>query len=124
MSRPVLLTLVSSCPVGGQQKNAVPVAWEHALDGWTQWLRLGAMARSSVGLRRHHVASIARRSGTSHPGEVTLALLVELFSEREWSKDHRKAMRTSMLSFGEWCVRNEIMADNPAALLPRVSAPR
>lgn len=63
---------------------------------------------------------VARRLKINHPRQLTLSLLVDLFAEYSWSNEHRKGVRTSLMSFGEWCVANDVMAHNPAALLPKV----
>lgn len=99
----------------------LPVDWDTAIRGWVGWLKLGGARAATLRLRRDHIRSIARRSQTGHPRQITFAILVDLCSEREWSKDHRKAMRLSLVSFFEWAVINELAESNPAAKLPRVS---
>jgi integrase len=64
---------------------------------------------------------IARRSETTHPRFITISLLTEIGNHYEWSADHRKGIRTSLISFFDWAMANGIVADNPAALLPSVS---
>lgn len=104
----------------------LPTPWEHAVSGWLTWLEIGGVAATTLRLRRDHVRAIARRSGTFHPRQLTLATIVGLCSENPWSNDHRKGVRTSLTSFYEWAVSNGVASDNPAARLPRVreSKPR
>ena len=98
----------------------LPPEWETAVTGWLAWLRLGGMSPTSIGLRRSQVRAVARRSHTERPGDVTLDDLVRLCSERNWSREHRRATRTSLNSFFDWCVRNAVGLDNPAAKMPTV----
>jgi hypothetical protein len=40
-------------------------------------------------------------------------------SAHAWSNEYRKGVRTSLVSFYDWCVSNVIADANPAAGLPR-----
>lgn len=101
--------------------SPIPQAWDNAITQWLRWLKISGLSANTVRLRRDHLASIARRSATGHPRELTLERLVDLFSENNWSKEYRKSLRTSLVQFGDWCVSNGLMTDNPAHELPRVS---
>lgn len=83
----------------------LPPAWERTITGWIGWLRLSGMAASSIQLRRDHIRSIARATVTDSPAALTLDDVVRLFSGRDWSREHRKAIRTSLCSFCEWSVK-------------------
>ena len=113
------MQLVISPAMEGTSIN-ITHAWDNAIAGWQTWLKIGGLSPNTLRLRRDHVQAIARRSRTRHPRELTLALLVELCSERQWSNEHRKGVRTSLVSFSEWCVANGMMDENSAAKLPRV----
>jgi len=102
------------------QSYELPREWEKAIDGWLAWLKLAGIAKTSIRLRRGHVRAIARRSDTDHPRALTFPTLVSLCSESSWSNDHRKGVRTSLVSFYEWCVGQGITQTNPAESLPRV----
>lgn len=95
-------------------------AWGEAIQGWIRWVKLGGVSSNTARLRRDHVQMIARRSGVDHPRHLTLSRLVDLFSERRWSNEHRKGVRTSLISFCDWCVLNGFMESNPAVQLPKV----
>jgi len=115
------LALVGQKPVRKHaQTYQLPAPWEAAVEGWLNWLRMGGIAKSTIYCRRGHIRYIARRSNTEHPREVTLAILVEVCSEKPWSNDHRKGVRTSLVGFFEWCVAQGITQANPAAPLPHV----
>jgi integrase len=92
--------------------------WEGAISGWQTWLKTGGMSDKTRSLRRDHVRTMARRSKTLHPRQMTLSMLVELCREQNWSDEHRRGVRTSLISFSEWCVLVGLMDDNPAVLLP------
>lgn len=116
------LKLVSPAPTHRQQ-YVLSDEWERAIDTWTRWLRMSGMAQTSINLRRGHVRSIARRSGVARPAQIDLSLLVDLCGQPGWSKDHRKSLRTSLLSFFEWCVGQKLIDYNPAEGLPKVKEP-
>jgi integrase len=101
-------------------------AWEDAIGGWCLWLKLGGISAQTMRLRQGHVRSIARRSNALHPGQLTADDVFGLCSERTWSNDHQKGVRTSLISFFNWCVQNQHVSHNPAAELPNVipSRPR
>lgn len=107
----------------GTRASALPEQWDTAISAWTIWLRVAGKREGTIRLRRDHVRSIARRSKTNNPGEVTLNRLVTLCSERGWSREHRKGVRASLISFYEWAVLNNVAEANPALLLPTVSPP-
>ncbi|EFG75323.1 site-specific recombinase, phage integrase family [Mycobacterium parascrofulaceum ATCC BAA-614] len=104
----------------GQGKANLPQLWEAAISGWMIWLRIAGKREGTIELRRDHLRSIARRSRTSGPAEITLSTLVLLCSERKWSNDHRKSVRTSLISFYDWAIDADLVSMNPAAKLPRV----
>lgn len=66
---------------------------------------------------------IARRARVAHPRDVTLSILVRLCSEQNWSNEHRKGVRTSLISFFNWCVKMQVVETNPAVQLPLVKSP-
>lgn len=96
--------------------------WDVSIGDWLTWLKLGGARKTTIRARRGHVRMIARRSQTSHPRFVTISLLVEITSSADWSNDHRKGVRTSLISFYDWATANGIVSENPAVLLPQVSA--
>ena len=100
--------------------SGLPQPWEEAIGGWLTWLRISGTSVNTQRLRRDHVQMVARRTNLHHPRELTLTLLVELFSRHNWSLDHRKSLRSSLISFGDWCVGNGYIDSNPAEQLPRM----
>lgn len=106
-----------------RQSYLLPKAWEDSVGGWLAWLRMGGRSKATIKLRRDHVRSIARRSGTQHPNNLTRKELLLLCLGEKWSLEHRKAMRSSLSSYFEWCVGEGVTLDNPAVALPRVKSP-
>lgn len=105
---------------------ALPAAWEAALAGWLIWLRVSDRPETTIRTRRGQVRVVAARSHTAAPREISLAILVRVFSEQHWSSDHRKGVRAALVSFFEWCCQEGHADHNPAAALPKVagSSPR
>ncbi|GFG74615.1 hypothetical protein MBOT_19800 [Mycobacterium botniense] len=86
-------------------------------------MRVAGRRESTVRLRSDLVRSIARRSRTGHPRDLTLNDIVRLCSERPWSAEHRRAVRTSLIGFYDWAMKSGIADENPAAMLPKIAAP-
>ena len=120
--RPILTLIKINSVARGRPTHALPRAWEDAIAGWLAWLKLGGSSANTIHLRRGHVRTIAKRSQTAHPRLVTLACLVDLCSRPDWSREHRRAVRTSLISFYEWAGAHDYADTNPALLLPRVAA--
>ncbi len=109
---------------GTKTLPALPDAWETAVDDWCAWLKISGMAPRSIRLRRDHVRMVGRRLGVPSPAIVTLRALVRLCSHANWSLEHRKGVRSSLVGFFGWCVDNGVAAENPASQLPRVQLDR
>lgn len=106
-----------------RQVYTLPKPWEDSIGGWLAWLRLSGLSPATLKLRRDHVRSIGRRSKTLRPSELTRGILLLICTEHAWGKEHRKAMRTSLSSFYEYCIAHGLADDNVALCLPKVSAP-
>ncbi|MCG7595932.1 tyrosine-type recombinase/integrase [Mycobacterium sp. PSTR-4-N] len=104
-----------------KRSYSLPAIWEHAVQQWIAWLRIGGTRSTTLRLRRGHVRSIARRSGTQHPRELSLSTIVEICEDQTWSNEHRKGLRRSLISFFDFCVDRGLVSANPALALPRVA---
>jgi integrase len=98
----------------------LPPEWQTAVDDWVGWLKLASMSPNSIRLRYDNVRVLARRSATQRPGDVTLGVLVKFCGAQDWSKETRRGVRTSLVSFFDYCVRNGVSDGNPAMELPKV----
>jgi integrase len=101
-------------------KYTLPVAWEDAIIAWLTWLQVGGTPHTTRRLRRGHLRFIARASRTSHPAELSLAMIVRICHTQPWSNEHRRSVRRSLISFYDWAVHHRLVATNPAADFPRV----
>lgn len=104
-----------------KRSYTLPGEWETAVQRWIHWLKLGGTRPTTLRLRRGHVRSMARRSGTIRPRELTFAMIIDICGDTTWSNEHRKGIRRSLISFFDWCIDNGIVAANPATALPRVA---
>lgn len=104
----------------------LPPAWEAAIEGWCAWLTAGGKSTRTIYLRRSSVRTIARRSGTEGPSEITGTCLVDMFGGYAYSLEARRSIRTSAVSFFGWCVTRGHAEHNPASELPEIpnSQPR
>ena len=93
--------------------------WGGCIDGWVAWLRAKGLSRHSIRTRRGHVAVAGKLVGKP-VGQVCVDDLV-VMQRPEWSVEHRRGMRTSLIQFFDWCARQGLVEGNPALGLPRVS---
>lgn len=107
----------------GNRVSLLPGQWEDAINSWTVWLRVAGRCEGTIKLRRDHVRSIARRSRTKGPSDLTINTIIGLCSAQKWSNEHRKGVRASLISFYQWAILNGVCESNPAALLPSVPPP-
>lgn len=107
-----------------KQKYRLPHEWEGAVEGWLDWLRTGGIPATTIRTRRGHVRRTARILGTRTPAAVTTEQLVATFARRDWSTDHRRGIRTSLIKFFDWTTERGLTTSNPAAGLPKVPESR
>lgn len=103
-----------------KQKYVLPVSWESAVSEWVDWLAASGAPRTTQRLRRGHVRMVARLTGTASPVEVTLAILIRVCSAQQWSNEHRRGVRRSMIGFYDWGTKVRGWEHNPAADMPKV----
>lgn len=109
---------------GSGRGYTLPGKWDEIVDRWVAWLRLTGVSPTTIRLRRGQVRVVARRSQTEHPRELTTSHVIDICSDPSWSNDHRKGVRTSLLSFYEWAIGQGFAQVNPAEVLPRVKESR
>lgn len=103
------------------QMYQLPTRWEQAVAAWCGWLVAAGMSSQSIRTRRGHVRLTARLLGNAGPDEVNLDDLVRLSATQDWSNDHRRGWRTSLVLFYEWATAHDRATCNPAAGLPQVA---
>lgn len=105
------------------QHYQLPAAWDEAIHGWEIWLRLSGMSSATVQLRREHLRSVAHRTASPTPTDLTLDTLAVFLGSQDWSLEYRRSMRTALIGFYDWAVKRGIAPENVAAQLPRVRTP-
>lgn len=106
-----------------RQGYRLPRAWETSVVNWLEFLRMSGLSQATLRLRRDHVRSIARRSNTNSPNELTRAHLQLIVVQQKWSIEHRRAIRSSLHSFYLWAIENGLATDDVSRCLPRVRLP-
>lgn len=104
----------------GRTPYPLPAEWHDALAGWLGHLKLQGLSVATRRLRRDHVRSIVRRSTAQGPRELTGVQLATLCADRDWSAEHRKALRASLTSFYDYCRRANLATEDPTEWLPKV----
>lgn len=107
-------------PTPHKQMFLLPAEWETAVAGWVDWLTTGGAPRTTIRTRRGHVRATARRLHSLAPDDVMTTQLVRLFGRQQWSNEHRRGLRTSLVAFYTWAIANNLAEFNPANGLPGV----
>lgn len=94
--------------------KAVPSDWAGPLSLWCTWLAAAGRSRETVGLRRAHVAQLARGVGGS-PSALTADELLAWLAGREWRRETRRAVRSSLRGFFAHAGRADLVAELPVA---------
>lgn len=100
----------------------LPDAWDTAIDGWVSWLTAAGSSPATRRLRKAHVRGVARQLGAVNPQAVTRADLEAVVGCPTHSKEYRRGLRTSLMSFYRWCTDAGLVETSPAASLPRIKA--
>ncbi|MDZ7910389.1 MAG: tyrosine-type recombinase/integrase [Rhodococcus sp. (in: high G+C Gram-positive bacteria)] len=107
-------------PTPHKQMFLLTPDWEIAVAGWIDWLTTGGAPRTTIRTRRGHVRATARRLQSLAPADVMTTQLVQLFGRQQWSNEHRRGLRTSLVAFYDWAIANDFAEINPANGLPKV----
>lgn len=99
---------------------SLPQSWDAAIGGWVQWLTSAGASFETIRTRRGIVRAVARRGETDRPADVTSEQLIAMCAAHQWSNDHRRSVRASLINFFDWCVGVGNCVENPARGLPRV----
>lgn len=98
----------------------LPLLWHNAVEDWLQWMRLSGHSPRTRYTRRGHVRAVARKLQLRSPADVTGEHLIFLFSQEDWSLEHRRGMRTSLVQFFDHCMKSGVVRRNPASALPKM----
>lgn len=94
----------------------MPAGWVGAIAGWCEGMAAAGRSRQTVGLRRAHIAQLARAVGGS-PASVEAAEVVGWLARQSWARETRRAWRGSLRGFFEHVGRLDVVR-----AVPRVSA--
>lgn len=86
---------------------------------WVTWLQLGGLAQQTIKLRGRQLRCVARRLETPTPADASQDHIATLCSQHQWSAEHRKSMRISLVSLFDWCVKHGVVECNPASSLTK-----
>lgn len=92
--------------------KAVPSGWAGPLRVWCQELRAADRSAQTVGLRRAHIAQLARAVGGT-PAELERETLLEWLAGQRWARETRRAWRASLRSFFASCGRLDLVESLP-----------
>lgn len=107
-----------------KQMYSLPPEWEDAVIRWVEWLISGGAPATTIRTRRSHVRGVARKLGSDSPATVTADDIVHVTAHQDWSKDHRRGLKSSLIKFFDWAIKVGIATTNPAIDLPKVSESR
>lgn len=94
------------------RSKEVPGGWVGPLDGWCSRLAVAGRSRQTVGLRRAHVAQLARALGGT-PATVDEDELLAWLAARQWSRETRRSWRASLRGFFEHVGRVDLVEAMP-----------
>lgn len=101
-------------------RRGLPQQWEDAIEGWEKLMRAAGKSSRTIYTRRGHVRAVAHYTQVRHPSDVSPQHLILLASQHDWSRDHRRGLRTSLIQFFDFCISQGLLDDNPARQLPQV----
>lgn len=103
----------------GPARRALPAGWRAWHDAWRVELRAAGYPETTIGLRLHHIGTLAHQLRCPDPGLVTGEQLVEWFATRQVEVETRRSYCSSVQAFYAWAVRTGRCEHDPAARLPR-----
>ncbi len=99
----------------------IPSAWASAVPRWQDAMRARGMSEATIRTRTDHVRRAARALG-GEPWSVTADDVVSWVGRQSWQRETRRSVYASLRSWWGWAVEVGLIAESPAAALPRVRA--
>ena len=99
-----------------------PPSWVQPLSAFTHWMRASDYPQTTQKLRNYHLRRLAVTTGIA-PFDMTTDALVEHIGSHDWSAATKRSNRSSFRAFYRWAYASGHMTHDPAALLPKISAP-
>lgn len=119
MSALMFLLVSHAVMVIDPRAKTVPSTWKQPLDDWGTSLHQSGRSPETIATRLDHVRRTAR-AVKSAPWDVTFEELFKWASRQSWSRESRRSIYTSLRQFFAWAVETGLVAQSPAADLPRV----
>lgn len=116
------------CAPGPKPWLHAPHSWVAAIEAFLTMLAAGGQPDTTIKLRRSQLGRMAR--DVAGPAEVALAavtgeqLVTWLGSNREWSQEYRRSIRSVTKQFFLWCYRTGRIPVHIADELPKVRQPK
>jgi integrase len=115
-------------------KWPVSPVWSEWIEAWSTALRAADRSRATIDSRRQVLAQLSREVA-GDPGDLTPAQLLEWMGlevwdedlqrlRPRWSRERRRAVRSSLAGFYRWAHGAGRVADDPAAGLPVIRSSR
>jgi len=97
-------------------------AWTRGIKGWAAEQRAADLSETTIRLWR----SWLLRFATTHPDPyaVTRLDIIEWLAGHTWQPATRRSARQALRSFYTWAAAAGVVAEDPAARLPKVRVPR
>lgn len=84
-------------------------------------MQAGDFSPHTIALRRYHLTRLEQLHPT--PDAITRDQLIDFLSHPDWSAEYRRSIRSSIIGVFGFMQRRGLIADNPAAWLPKIHIP-
>lgn len=96
--------------------------WKEAADAWLTAQRAVGRSAGTLATRGEHLRWLATWAGARSPWSLTTADLLEFMGGRDWARETRRGVRSSLRGFYSWALAAGWTTSDPAASLPSVKA--
>lgn len=93
--------------------------WTGSVEEYAAWMRAAGRPESTIYQRTYHLRRFGRETGIE-PFAATLDDLVDYLGGHDWANSTRHAVRSTLRGFYAWACATGRIAEDPAAMLPRV----
>lgn len=95
-------------------------AWACEIDGWLTALQGAGRSPETVAARRQQLRMLARWAGRRGPWSLSTDDLLTWMSTRDWSRERRRSVRSTLQGFYRWAHGSGRTEHDPACGLPKV----
>lgn len=101
--------------------GVITALWRASIDYYLTNQRSGGAPETTLNTRRQHLQHLARHI-EAQPFDVTGDDLLAWTGAQAWARETRRGRRSTFRSFYGWAHARDLIATNPALLLPQVKA--